>query len=255
MRAVLLLSLLTLTAARAAADPDDLIARPLVLAPGEVEGALSIETNLSINAHWNPTSIAPDLWYGVTDRLTVGVVTSTAALSLVDKSGGWCFRGPDHGCADALVDLALEGRWSLLEGPLAAAVRVRVVSRRFAPWLPSLRLATRGRWRRGRFAITAEPQVQIGLAHTELGNRARVDLPIWLSVQPTCRWELFLHSGPGAELAIYHDAWAAPLALGVRAAVTPRIDVAAEGGLVRALGPLNEGKLIVAWLGVDVRWP
>jgi hypothetical protein len=261
VRAVLLSSVIAFALALAAAparadgDSDDLVSRPLVLAPGQVDAAITIETNQSIAARWNPTSIAPDLWVGVTDRLTLGAVSSAHALSLVGAGNGWCFRGPDHNCRDTLSDLGLDARYLVADGPLAAAVRVRVVVRRFAPILPSLRLGALVRWQRGRFAITSDPQLELGLANTDQGNRAQLNLPIWFTVQPTCRWALYLRTGPRGELAIYGDAWGAPFMLGVRAAVTPRVEVAAEGGLLRLIGPLNENKLAAAWIGVDLRWP
>ena len=68
MRAALIAILLTSAAARA--DPIDPIRRPLVLDQGEVEGALTLETNLYSYSRWAPTSLAPDVWYGVTRELT-----------------------------------------------------------------------------------------------------------------------------------------------------------------------------------------
>ena len=49
----------------AAAAPDDIVARPLVLGQGEIAAELTAEINLSANWVGAPTSLAPDLWYGI----------------------------------------------------------------------------------------------------------------------------------------------------------------------------------------------
>lgn len=243
------------TARAAAAAPDDLIARPLVLAPGALEGGLTLEVGLSTRQVGKPISLAPDLYWGVTDRLTVGVVHSARALSLVSSGDGICFGGVDHGCEQAYSNLGLEARWSLATGVRAAAAHVRLVTRRWSPWLPSLRIGALLRWRHGRFAVIADPFVQLGLLHRDQGNRAILDLPVWLAVQPTCRWEAYVRTGVQGEWAVFRDAWQVPLALGVRVAVSRRVDVAAEAGFERLGGPLNDAKPRAGWLGVDVRWP
>ncbi len=93
------------------------------------------------------------------------------------------------------------------------------------------------------------------MRHRDRGNRAVIGVPVWVAVAPTCRWALYLHTGVRGEVAVFADAWALPVALGTRVALTPRIDVAAEAGLERLGGPLNTGKLRSAWLAIDVRWP
>ncbi len=240
------------TAGVAVAGPDDLVSRPLVLAPGQLEAALTLETDLGPGTLHQPTSIAPDLWYGATDRLTLGLVHSANALGLVGDGDGWC---PTLGCEQAYSDLGVDARWSLARGSFSAAARVRLVTRRWDPWLPSARVGALVRWQRGRVAIVADPQLQIGLLHTDLGNRAQLNVPLWIYVQPTCRWAPYLRTGVRGELAVFGDDWGVPAALGVRVAITPEVDLAAEAGLVRAGGPLNESKLRVAWISVDLRWP
>ena len=256
MRSIAALLVIAALAARAAADPpDDVIARSLVLAPGAVEAALALESNLGAGAVTDPISIAPDAWYGATPRLTIGVVHSANALSLVGSGDGVCLGGVAHGCEQAYSNLGLEARWSLAAGEWSAAAHARLVVRRWSPWLPSARLGALVRWQRGRFAITADPYVQLGLLHRDLGNRAQVQLPLWLAVQPARGVALTLRTGVGGEVAVLGDAWGVPVGLGARVAITPRIDVAAEAAFVRLLGPLDEGKLRVGWLAVDVRWP
>ena len=255
MRAAVLL-VICVAAARAAADPaDDLVGRPLVLPAGGVEGSIAVETGLSTNLEGEPTSIAPDLWYGATDRLTVGVVHSADALSLVGAGDGICLGGAAHGCEQAYANLGLDARWSLARGEWSAAARVRVVTRRWTPWAPSVRIGALARWQRGRVAITSDPQLQIGLYDTDLGNRNAIHVPLWIAVQPASRAEVYLRTGVEGDIAVFGDAWGIPATIGARVAITCRVDLAAEGGLVRIGGPLGDAKQRVAWIAIRARWP
>jgi hypothetical protein len=256
VRAAVLLLFLTAAAASAAAGPaDDLVSRPLVLPAGGFLGNVAVETGLSTNLEGEPTTIAPDLWYGATDRITVGVVHSADALSLVGAGDGVCLGGAAHGCEQAYANLGLDARWSLARGEWSAAARVRVVTRRWSPWLPSVRFGALLRWQRGRVAVTSDPQLQIGLYDTDLGNRNAIHVPVWISVQPAPHVELYLRTGVDGDIAVFDDVWGMPLTIGARVAITCRVELAAEGGLVRALGPLGDAKQRVAWIAIRARWP
>jgi hypothetical protein len=255
VRAAVLLLTIAIAAPAAAGTADDIVSRPLVLPAGGWLGSLAVETGLSTNLAGEPTSIAPDLWYGATDRLTVGVVHSADALSLVGAGDGVCLGGGAHGCEQAYSNLGLDARWSLARGEWSAAARVRVVTRRWSPWLPSVRIGALVRWQRGRVAVTSDPQLQIGLDNTDLGNRNAVHVPVWISVQPAPRVEAYLRTGVDGDIAVFDDAWGVPLTLGARAAITDRIDLAAEGGFVRLGGPLGDAKQRVAWIAIRARWP
>ncbi len=252
MKTAAIVVVLASTAARADVP---LIARPIVLDQGAVEGRLTLETNLYTYSQWKPTSLAPDVWYGVTPDLTVGVVSSADALSQVGPGDGVCFGGFAHGCEQAYSNLGVDARWAIARGALSLAARVRLVTRRWSPWLPSVRVGALARWQRGRFAITSDPQLQVGLDNTDLGNRAQANVPLWLAVAPTCRSEIYLRTGVYGELAVFGDVWSVPALVGAKVAVSTHIDVAAEIGFERLAGPLDEGKLRMAWLAVAGHWP
>ncbi|MCE9577315.1 MAG: hypothetical protein K8W52_29470 [Deltaproteobacteria bacterium] len=258
MRLVLVALAVAALAAEARAD---VIGRPLVLAPGSIEGGVAVETNLAPRRVGKALSIAPDVLVGVTPRLTLGIVHSARALGLVATGDGLCLGGIYRGCNDAYKNLALDARWSIRAGRagraggFALAAHGRALVRRFDPLLPSVRVGALARWRRGAFEVASDPYLQLGLWHRDRGNRAVIGVPLWLAVAPTCRWALYLHTGVRGEVAVFGDAWAVPIAVGTRVAVTPRVDVSAEGGFERLGGPLNTGNLRSAWIAVDLRWP
>jgi hypothetical protein len=72
------------------AAPDDLIARPLVLAPGTIDLRLTLAVNVQQRAITEPTALSPDAWWGVLPRLTIGLTHSDASLDQIATSGSFC---------------------------------------------------------------------------------------------------------------------------------------------------------------------
>jgi hypothetical protein len=212
----------------------------------------TVEINLRTREAFEPVSLAPDAWWGATDRLTVGVVTSSRALSRVEPGDGLCLRSEEHGCDRLYDNLALDGLWSLREGPLAVAARTRLVARSFAdPFKPSVRPGVLARWRRGAFAIEADPHLQIGLANRDQGNRDQLSLPLWFRFQLGCRAAGYVHTGARGELIGFDEKLDVPFALGAAVRAGP-IDVGVEAGFAALLGPQNQLAERMAY--VFARW-
>ena len=133
------------------------------------------------------------------------------------------------------------------------APRVRVLLRDIDPLKPALTFGALAKWTHGRYAITADPYVQLGLANQEQGNRAQLVLPIELALQPTCRWQLALSTGWNSVLASVGDGWHVPIALGVRARATAKLDVGATFGFPTLLGPQNTPKQRVLFVALGWR--
>src|SRR5689334_10665481 len=72
----------------------------VTLRQGVVAAQLSFEMSMSKGAVLAPASVAPDLSVGVTDDLTLAVVTSGSGLNGFRGSAGWgvCATGTDAGC-------------------------------------------------------------------------------------------------------------------------------------------------------------
>jgi hypothetical protein len=235
VRAALVVIAIGAAAAPARADvwPD-----ALVLPRGELHVRATVELELGTRIAFEPVSLAPDAWWGATDRLTIGVVTSAHALSRVEAGSGLCLTGSAHGCPRLYDNLALDGRWSLRRGRLAVAARARLAARSFDPWKPSLRPGVRVRWRRGPLALEADPHLQLGLANRDRGNRDQLSLPLWVRFQLGCRAAGWVHTGVRGEVAGFSEKYEIPLAVGAAVRVGP-VDVGAEVGFPALLGPQN----------------
>jgi hypothetical protein len=217
----------------------------LVVPPGLIDVAITVEVNLGVREVAEPVSIAPDVWWGATDRVTVGVTTSARALSRYETGHGLCV----HECERLYDNLAIDARGEV--APWAAA-RLRVVARSFAPFKPSARLGAVVRARRGAWAIEADPHVQTSLGNRALGNRDQVSLPVWLRFQLGCRAAGWVFTGARGEIAGLREKVVVPIGAGVVVGLGA-VDVAIEAGLPAALGPQNQSKPRMAWLTVGWR--
>jgi hypothetical protein len=242
MRAVLALAIL-LGAATARAEP---------LRRHALELDASLDIQAATHLLFAPTTLAPDAWYGVTDRLTVGWVTSAHALSRVEPGGGLCLTGSAHGCHRLYDNIGIDTLYRLQDGAFEIAARARFVVRSFDPMKPSVRPGVWLRWHRGAWAIEADPHVQIGLANRDQGNRDQMSLPLWLRLQLGCHARGWLFTGARGEVIDFGEKYEIPLALGFAARVAPGVEVGAEAGFPAALGPQNElsdrsAYVFVAW--------
>lgn len=238
---------------RAGAAPDDLVTRALVLEPGGVAARVTAEFGLSSGQFARPLSIAPDVWVGVVPRLTIGLVHSDASVDQIDARTSFCFRGDAVTCAHAYRGSGLDVRWSWREGTLAVAPRGRFLVRDTDPWKPAITAGALVRWTQGRYAITSDPYLRLGLAHRDLGNRATLVAPVWLAIQPTHRWLIALHTGLDGELATWRDGWHIPLALEIVARATNHLDLGLAAGFPHILGPQNNVKERALSVMLEVR--
>jgi hypothetical protein len=236
-------TMVVLVVTPAYADPDDLVARPLVLDDHTVEVRLTAAINVQPRLIGKPLSLSPDAWWGISPRWTVGVIHSSASVDQIDAGATLCVRQSDIStCKRLYHGSGLDVRFSAVGGPLAVAPRLRVLLRDIDPVKPAIALGALVRWTRGRFAITSDPYLRLPLANRDLGNRAALFVPIWFVVQPARGWALALHTGYDAEIALLRDSAHGPVGLAALTRLTREIDLGLEAGWAQLLGPQHDGR-------------
>jgi hypothetical protein len=233
-----------LVAGDAAAAPNDFVARPLVLARGQLEAQLVLDLNLAPGYFGKSTSLAPDVWFGALPELTVGLIHSQPSVDRFAPGATFCIVHQDVGCQSTYHGSGVDARYSVLDGDVAVAPRLRVLVRELDPVKPAVTLGALVRWTRGRFAIIGDPYLQLGLANTDRGNRHALFLPVTFAVQPLARWELSLRTGFHSDLAVIRDGYHIPIALATRVAAQrdPHVDVGVMLAFASLLGPQNTAK-------------
>jgi len=184
----------------------------LALAQGAYVVTLTAEASLGRGAIGEPTSIAPDVSYGLTDRVTLSLVHSGFATTGFRGSagGGLCVTG--DGCAhvynnagaEALVDV-VRGSWSL-----AAVGGVYALS--FDPLLVDVKVGAQASYHAGAVTATLSPSVFAGVTERDQ-NEGAVFIPASVGMQVTRSWFAAVGGGVATPLEDVGGGWTARLGL------------------------------------------
>ncbi len=213
-----------------------------VLPKGKLLLNAFLEMNLSSGAAFKPVSLSPDLWYGVNDDVTIGVVHSTFGrtgfLYAASASGdALCLTGSDNGCAHVYNNLGIDGRIRLSKKPFALDVGLYVNS--FAdPFQLAAKVGIDGRWNWSKVSLEIQPAFFLGLTNRGSNNTETLSIPATLAYSVAPKADLALQAGLMLPFTNTSDTWAIPLAIAARYAVTPQFGL----GLAFAFPTLIGGK-------------
>lgn len=231
--------------AAAAEAPDEQLTVP----KGHGVVSASIDINLSKDAAFEPVSLSPDLWYGVTDDVTLALLHSgrgtTGFLGSVGQS--LCLTGDEHGCGKLYSNVALAARLRLGTRAVATAVDASLIVGTFDPFVLSSRLGLAARLRRGKVVVEAAPGFVLALTERDNGNGDSFAVPITLSYAASPKLALAVQSGVVLPFDETGDTFQVPLSLGLQVAASPAVTVSGSFSL-----PLVAGGDAVP-TGADVR--
>ncbi len=215
--------------------PLAVVERPINVAKGMIEIRADVFVNLSKDAVAKPLAIAPDIYYGVSDKLMVGLTHNL----------GLCLTGTDSGCAKVYNDVGFEGVFSVKRDAkmdLAVAGGLELAS--LDPMLARLNVGARFKYRAGKIGIYVDPNLGLGLNKrtsdpvTGLGgNKEALSLPVKIGFQATPKLFAYVRTGigglgigpnAGAPLSHFGDLFVIPVGVGALFAVSNKIDVGGE---------------------------
>ena len=153
----------------------------LTLPGGKVFLDAFVEVSLSKDLAFKPVSLAPDVWYGVSDDLTLGLVHSgRGATGLWGKSGdGLCFTGESKGCPKVYNNLGVDARYHLWrKGGMAFAADGGLYAMSLDPFKLSLKLGGIAHFGFGAFSVEAGPNIFIGITKRSEGNKEELTIPV-----------------------------------------------------------------------------
>ncbi|MBN2575471.1 MAG: hypothetical protein JXP73_12980 [Deltaproteobacteria bacterium] len=173
----------------------------LTLPGGKLFVEAFLELSLSKDAVFKPVSLAPDVWYGINDDLTLGLVHSGRGATGVFGSygDGVCFTGKDNGCVGGIYDnVGLDARYQLLRKvgiSLAGDGGLYVNS--FDPFQLALKLGAIARFSKGALSFEVDPSLFFGVTKRDTGNKEVLTAPA------TFLYAITPKVGVAAQLALY----------------------------------------------------
>lgn len=225
---------------------DASVAMGPTLAEGKISIAAALQVGLVKENAGDPLSIAPDVWYGINNKLSAGVVTSAQA-----QTGFWtglagtglCVSG--DGCNDKVFDnIGAEALYALKADPsLGFAADFGLHALALDPLFMDVKLGVKGMWRSGSIGIGFAPSVLIALTKRgdEGGNNDQINIPVDVSYMLSPKLHIGVQTGIYSTLQNFGDVYGVPLALGALFILSPKINVAAAFSLDRVTGGSPEG--------------
>jgi hypothetical protein len=195
-----------------------------------------VELNLSKDTAFEPVSIAPDVWYGATDDLTLGLVhSSIGATGVIGGVGdALCITGSSNGCESVYPGVGIDARYRLKGG---WAIDGGLFVNDFDPFALAIKLGLVGRHRISeKLAFEAQPNVFIGLTErdatadgmgvvTYAGNEEILSVPVTAAYlaapKITLSGQLALQT-PFSEAG---DNWSLGLSIGGRYRASDHLDL------------------------------
>jgi hypothetical protein len=188
-----------------------------------------LEINLSSGAAFKPFSISPDIWYGATDDVTVGLVHSTAGQTgfIGGVGDSLCITGTNNGCAKFYDNVGVDIRYKLKPGTFSWAFAGGLYFESFDPTQLALKLGAVGRWHKDKIAFELQPALFFGLTNrsidTTVGgvtvtttvNGDILSLPLTGFYALTPKISAALQTGLILPFEDTSDAYVVPLSVGV----------------------------------------
>ena len=203
-----------------------------------INGIIGI--NLSEDAAFKPVSISPDIYYGVTNDLTLGLVHSgLGATGIIGSVGqSLCVTGEDNGCGEVYNNVGLDARYRVA-APFAINAGLYVGD--FDPFALQLKAGVLAGHRWGKFGLETNPNVFIGLTERDTGNKEVLSVPVTASVQATPAFAVNAQAGLVTPFSDAGDLWRLSVAVGARFRVSEHLDLGAAFALPLLAGGLDDG--------------
>jgi hypothetical protein len=196
--------------------------RPLTLAKGMLEiGGDTVRINLSSDAVAKPIAFLPSIYYGVNDKLSVGIAHPV---------NGICISGEENGCAKVYNDVAIDALYGLMtKGTFLLTAHGGIpISSLSDPFVMGINLGVLGQLTVSKLAILFDPRITVGITERDAGNKQFIGVPVWFRYQVNPQLNPYLYTGIFGPTESFGDFYAIPIGVGVLYAVNNRLDVGGE---------------------------
>lgn len=233
--------------ARAPAAP------PLTLYKGKILIAGStMNINLSADAVGEPISLAPSVWYGVDDKLTIGLThdggstpwsprPAFRSITVPDGLGGTitavggagiCLTGDEGGCSGVYDNVGVDALYSLKNERFSLAAHPGIDIGSFDPFILGLRLGVLGRYLvNDKISIVFDPRLRFGITERDTLGEA-IDIPVWAWYEINDKISAYFHTGLAGYFDGFGDNFQIPLQIGASYVVNAKLTAGLDFGFL-----------------------
>jgi hypothetical protein len=205
------------------------------------EGLFTVRLNLLVSASegafGKPTSLAPDLYYGVSDALQIGLLHTGPMGWQTMPGAGLCLTGTSGGCPHVYDNVGFDVLYGLLQGNLHLSFHTSLFLYRISD--PLWVMWTAGFTGKLHFtdvvAILFGPQVGVALTHRD-ANEDQLFVPLELQFQVGQAVSLKILSGASGQLNALADTVRVPLGVGLVGNVSTSFDLGVRLSFDNLLG-------------------
>ena len=184
----------------------------------------TLNINLSEERVGEPISAAPALWYGINEKLTIGLTHDGGATWWTPRpvpGAGICVTGEDGGCGDVYDNVGFDVLYGFADAKLALAFHGGLYASGFDPLTLVLRAGLLGKYAAtGEISLVFDPAVFIGLTEREgpMGqsrNKEQIDLPLWVWFAAGSQLGIYGGIALQGPLEDFGDFYRVPVGVGV----------------------------------------
>jgi len=206
----------------------DYNARPLTLGTGMMGISGNLVADISANNWGKPLWLIPHFYYGVSDKLTVGI-TGNPKAEFFPTAGGFCMSSSAY-CPKVFIpnnvsfDLLFSfNRAAMMEVAFHGGLDLGA----FDPFTAAGRGGLLVKIRINELvAILADPSISAGITRRDFGNKEYLSVPIRVGFQFHPQVNAGLITGVNGAPATFADSYQVPLGLSALAALNEKLDVA-----------------------------
>jgi hypothetical protein len=212
---------------------------------GMLSARIFLNINLSTDLAGKPVSLAPDLYYSVSDALQFGILSTLPMGWQTLPGSGLCLTGDTSGCPKVYNNIGFDVMYGLVFGDnfLSAHGSFYVLS--FAdPSATMLTLGLTGKVRIAEdFAFFFDPQLGIGVTGRDevTGTEETLFIPLELQFQAAVPLQLKLFTGIWGPLNGFGDSYRIPLGIGGLYNINTHFDVGLRFSFDNLLGKVPDG--------------
>jgi hypothetical protein len=208
---------------------------------GMFAARILLDINLSADLAGKPISLAPDLYYSVTDTLQLGLLHE-GPMGWQAKPGlGLCLTGEDNGCPEVYDNVGFDVMYGVSFGEVHLSTHTSLFLGPFDPLAAGLALGVAGKARLGtKVGLLFDPKILIELSEREIYDDA-LYIPLELQFQAGKGTTLKLLTGLSGGLSAFGDTYEIPFGAGLLQNLTPHFDIGLRFSFDNLLGHETAG--------------